>query len=71
MDYVYTNARSIIRGWKEKFKDNLNAFWARKVYNATGEYPDGIESLGNDVGGVNDEIERIEESIKSKQQIIF
>jgi len=71
MDYVYTNARSIIRGWKEKFKDNLNAFWARKVYNATGEYPDGIKSLGNDVGGVNDEIERIQDSIINNKQLIF
>lgn len=40
MDYIYSNARSIIRGWKEKWNRNNSLSSAQNVEDATGDYPD-------------------------------
>ena len=44
-----TNARSIILNWIEKYKSTKNPYFARCVFDATGEYPDDLKSFGLDI----------------------
>ena len=40
------NAKAIIRHWKEMYNKTKNAYFARCVFDATGDYPDDIKSWG-------------------------
>lgn len=70
MDYIYTNARSIIRGWKEKWNRNNNLKSAQNVEDATGEYPDSKLYVSRSVAEKTlNENQLIQDSINKPQHI--
>lgn len=79
MDYVYSNARSIIRSHKESFAKNHNQRSNDFLESVLKNEPDWEN--GRDDGEVtkpktipgllNDELERIVESIKTGQELIY
>ena len=71
MDYVYTNARSIIRNWKAQWHKYQNVKSAQNVEKVTGEYPDSDQYVSPNVEIENpkSELELIEESIKNNTPI--
>ena len=63
----YNNATAIIRHWKDMYNKTKNAYFARCVFEATGEYPDDLVSWGIDMTEqyTNTELEMIDERINN------
>lgn len=66
------NKTAIIKNWKNKFEKTKNPYWARCVFEATGEEPD--HEMANYLGTTREspdmtEDELIEDSIKNPNHI--
>lgn len=55
------NAKAIIKHWKERYNATKNPYFARCVFDATGDYPDDLTNFGFDIerGWVSRELEFI------------
>ena len=59
------NARTIVKGYIEKYNRTGVAYFARMVYEMTSFYPDGLENMGIDTSEKStvDELDFINEPI--------